>query len=303
MVLKFIKLKPFTCPGEKAGISSEPLPFEWIKNSLPQKYVIVDFDGGVVNFLYKKVTAFFIKKEFVFDNLEDITDEKIIELYNAEHDERLLERCNISQILDVPLFFISWPKDYPEHSYSEIPKPVFIFQITQQDNKINIKKINQGTVKDLEDFIFSYRQWRIPRVKSLLISKTHMECHLNKTSSPWPGDYDGVIFEKDSQKVLGILEFKTHNLDTPIEDQSITKYSTADVRRFKPLHYLQKNLMVKQYVLPSILYVIWGTKKHHTKIKIQKFDDQKILAEEYVDSPLITQNTNSITSKIIEMCR
>ena len=305
MTLRFIKAAPIVCPNQYINNPpSEPLPYSWLKKNLPDNYAILDFDGYVVNFLQKKITAFLMKKEFEYDSTDDVTDQNIIDLCNSkEFNNNWIERISISKILNVPLFFLFWPKDYPQSTYHDIQKPVFIFQISIDNDKIIMEKNSQVTATDLQEFIFSYRNFKFPNVKSMRIAKSQMECYLSTTSSPWPGDLDGVIFEKSKKKVIGLLEFKTHNLDTDIKDEGVSKYRSQDFRRFKVLNYLQKNLSEKQKDSSSLLFIIWGTKKHHKKIKIQKISDQTVLSEEYVDSPLFVDDDQSFVDLVMKMCK
>ncbi len=303
MGLRFIKSTPAVCPNQYVNNPpSEPLPYSWLKNNLPDEYAIVDFDGYVVNFLQKKITAFLMKKEFQYDSIDDVKDKNIIELCNSEEFKNdWIERLSISQLLNVPLFFLFWPKDYPQTTCTDIQKPVFIFQVNLTDSEIIMEKHSQVTAADLQKFIFSYRNFKFSNVKSLRIAKSQMECYLSTTPSPWPGDLDGLIFEKNNKKVISLLEFKTHNLDSPIEDEEVSKYGSQDLRRFKVLNYLQKNLVEKQNYPLSMLFIIWGTKEHHKKIKIQKISDQTVLSQEYVDSPLFGEE-HDFVDLVIKMC-
>ena len=305
MAFRFIPTKLIVCPGQSVvNPPSECLPYDWIKNNLSKDYDLVNFDGFAIDFKQMQITAFFMKKEFEYGTVDEVNDENIKNLFfTDEYSDGWLARLMISQLLGVPLFFFCWPKDYPHSKYPQLPAPVFIFQVSLDGNTPIIKKIKQGALPELKEFILTYRRQTFPNVKSLRISKSYMECYLSTTPFPWPGDLDGVVFERNAQKVLGILEFKTHNLNSAIEDEQISRYGQQDMRRFDVLSYLQKNLSAKQKASIPLLFIVWGKKSLHKKIKIQKIDNNRVIGEVYIDSPIFTGQYSPFTEKILELCK
>lgn len=305
MGLRFVDVSTIVCPNQFVNNPpSDPLPFKWLRDSLPNELDIVDFNGFVVNFLKKTITALFIKKEYEYDLTSEITVKNITELCNNDELKNdLIKRLMISKIFDIPLFLICWPKNYPHYLHDTIPKPVLIFKLNLILGNVVLENILQGVTDDLQKFIYSYRNFKFTNVKPLYTAKSYMECYLSTTSFPWPGDLDGIIFNKNNNQILSILEFKTHNLDTPIENESASKYQSQDFRRFRVLEYLQTHVSTIQQDLPSLLFIVWGTKSIHKKIKIQKIHNQLVIEQDYVDSPLFSKDSLSFSKLVLNMSK
>lgn len=301
MTISFQPQKPIVCPNASVRYPPvEALPFEWIKSNLENGLSVISFDGYVVRFIDRKVTALFMKKEFMYDNVAEVTEENLIKTLTENGlGINWVERLQISEILNIPLFLLCWPLNYPHSTHPTIHNPVFIFQIVFSDSVPVIKKIKRCSLNELQDFIFSYRRFRFTIVKPLLTAKSYMECYLSTTPSPWPGDLDGIILETNTKKISALLEFKTHNLSSDIEQESVNKYAIQDMRRFKVLNYLQKEIGLKQGFDPPIIFIIWGTGPYHKKIKIQKISNGQVIEETYIESPKFSNNYKKFTNEVV----
>lgn len=78
--------------------------------------------------------------------------------------------------------------------------------------------------------------------KGLTYGTSTLECHLAVHSDAlWPGDADGVLWNPETG-AFAVLEFKKHNLETPIADENIQKYMHRDTRKWQRLALLRDRL-------------------------------------------------------------
>jgi len=66
-----------------------------------------------------------------------------------------------------------------------------------------------------------------------------------------------------------LVEFKTHNLNTPIEEERVFKYSRKDRRRLNALFIIQNALKV------DLVYIIWSRDYSKIKVEVNPFSDFK----------------------------
>lgn len=78
--------------------------------------------------------------------------------------------------------------------------------------------------------------------KGLIYGTSSLECHLSRTDALWPGDADCVLWSPDEQRAVALLEFKKHNLDTPLADEGIHKYMAKDRRKWERLGLLRDRI-------------------------------------------------------------
>lgn len=275
------------CPGQ--NIKNNPiecLPLKNFKHKANNgEYSIFEVDGYVINFNNNEPSALLIKYEYNFNDVNEINSNNLIN--EISKDKFNIENwSNFANIIGLPIFIIVWPYDYPLKTY-KLNEPVFFFEIKNN----NIIYVQKGDDNTLRAFIRKYRNYAFDYCKNLRVGPSYMNCFLtNKPAQdgkydPWPGDIDGIIITKDTNKIIAILEFKTHNLNSPIEKEDMNKYSKEDSRRFNVLFYLQKFIGKKQDICPNIFYIIWGTNPDiHKKIKIQVLQDAKKSKEIIIDN-------------------
>lgn len=78
--------------------------------------------------------------------------------------------------------------------------------------------------------------------KGLIYGTSSLECHLSRTDALWPGDADCVLWSPDEQRAVALLEFKKHNLDTPLAEEGIQKYMAKDRRKWERLGLLRDRI-------------------------------------------------------------
>ncbi|GEM_PF-3432561 len=301
-MIKLRKQNLIVCPNKKASNPPQDcVPYNCFKKLNHQSYELFDLDGYTVNFLRKVASALFVKREYSFDELAEANEDTIIQsILNNENNNEWFNRLLFSEKLNISLFLTVWPYDYPNKSYDGLENPVMIFKAERCGNNIQFKLVEKGNKDNLQQFINRYRGFSFKYVKPLIISKTYMECYLSATPDPWPGDLDGVIKHSESDEIKALLEFKTHNLQTSIEDEGVNKYQSQDLRRFKALFYLQNQIKQIQGKEPPILFIIWSTREEHKRVKLQILNNGEITEELLIESTA-NENYQNLYKKIVEM--
>ncbi|MEM3362605.1 MAG: hypothetical protein QXG16_04815 [Candidatus Anstonellaceae archaeon] len=298
-MITLIRNNLVVCPDQQVKYPpSECKPFIYLKNIQQNLFYIFEIDGFTVDFKNEIPTAIFIKYEYKYKEAKEINSKNLLNVLVTKEKENLLKWGLFSNNLSLPLFIILWPFQYPKDKHLQLSKPVYFFSakkcVNEENNKFKLTFIKNGDITDLRKFIREYRKYSFNFVKPIKISPSIMNCYLTNEKGddgyydPWPGDIDGIILSKKNKKIISILEFKTHNLETPIEDEHAEKYIKEDNRRFNVLFYLQEYIKNKQGIKPVIFFIVWGTnKKIHKKIKIQilerDFKNQKIFWIESLD--------------------
>ncbi len=105
--------------------------------------------------------------------------------------------------------------------------------------------------------------------KGLFWGTTSLECHLSSTDSLWPGDVDAILFSDDVDcRPIAILEYKKHNLDTPLQDQRLSNYyPSPDGRKYNRMAILARQLAGSEDV--PVVVVYYSTKEHITQVKLE----------------------------------
>jgi len=219
----------------------------------------ISYDGYIVHKESKDITHFLILREYytkceIEKNLQQIIDEILCK------NKLCKARISVANQMGIPFSAFLIPEDYPSMNNE---KSAYIIKDISNccdfTKSIFIKSDMNKFINFIDDFRGGkYRK----KAKGLNSANTKFECFLanNDGYTPFPGDLDGLLIYEN--KVLAILEFKTHNLNTPIENQYLGQYGKADWRRIEVLHNLKTKLDVPIYV------IFWGT--NHSKIKIDK---------------------------------
>lgn len=219
----------------------------------------INYDGYIVNKSSKEITHFLLLREYDAScNLRDIWQSVFDEMLCGN---RLCQaRIAIANDMNIPFSIFLIPEDYP---YLNQDKTALI--INNITDCCNIPR-NHFMISNMREFISFINNFRGGpfkyKAKGLSAANTKFECYLANEYgyTPFPGDLDGLLIRDN--RALAILEFKTHNLDTPIEDQYLGQYGKEDWRRIEVLHNLKEYLNVPIYV------IFWGPK--HSNVKIDK---------------------------------
>ena len=83
--------------------------------------------------------------------------------------------------------------------------------------------------------------------KGLIYGTSSLECHLSRTDALWPGDADCVIWSGADNRAMALLEFKKHNMASPLEQENIQKYMRVDQRKWQRLGLLRDRIEAPLY--------------------------------------------------------
>ena len=271
------------CPNKSTKYPvTEHDPALWLK-SAEINHTVFGVDGFVVD-KHGAVSAIMSRFEFegAYINREHVVTD-LLKHYAKE----IKSEIELSQMLNVPYRLFLWPKDYPISQSTEVKEIIVFFPklINQSIDLSEAKKIN---LSGLVSGIKKYRGREYKSVKSLSSANSNLECYLaNKTNNPWPGDIDGILIDNLSRKVEAIIEYKTHNIDSPIQNEFIGKYGKQDWRRFEVLYKLQSAIEQAQTLKPKLFYIVWGSQniENHLLIKIDCIDKGKVINTSFITRP------------------
>ena len=272
------------CPKQSVSypISSHN-PFLWVArgNAAFSAFCI---DGFIVNGA-KKVNGIFQKLEYQ-GAIRSIEIQEIIHFMGLDN---VIAAIKFAKQTTSRYKIFVWPLNFPEGYSADSPLiQMFDLDISEDQKQVVLLRKLDINIKYLATGIQSLRGFSFSSVKTLSVATSNVECFLaNNTSNPWPGDLDAVLFSHAINAPSHILEFKTHNVDKPTENEFIGKYGVQDWRRFDVLFDLQNNLHVNTGHKPKILYIAWGTKNvpNHKNIKIDVIEKGKILSTHVFPKP------------------
>jgi len=240
-------------------------PLFWLRDSLVSPYSVTDFQGYTVNGGDYVTRLLFLGQHARTNTPVNTDDIRTLLRAIASSKQAWRDRIAVAQSLGVGIDAVFCPEGYPA-SYDEASKSLVTYvhgieSTNDWPNRVEFMNLFDVAVKirELRDGR-SFRQ-----SKGLNSANTQFECALSRlTTDPWPGDLDGVLFVNGTP--LALLEFKTHNLESPIENEHLGKYGAQDWRRIHVLRVFQKAMGD----IP-ILFIVWGP--NHQKIKIQKIEN------------------------------
>jgi len=83
--------------------------------------------------------------------------------------------------------------------------------------------------------------------KGLTYGTSSLECFLSETDSAYPGDVDLILVNKSSAKAIALFEYKKHNLQSSVREQTLSNYyPRPDRRKYERLAIL------RDYIDPAI---------------------------------------------------
>lgn len=297
--MRVFKPKRRVCEGKKVQFDITELdPFIWLQVT-SDTHISFCIDGFIVT-TAKKINGVFNKYEYEGDyNIEELTT-LLIENYSQE----IFACASFAKILNTQYRIFIWPKDYPVN-FSIEDNLILSIKPLINDGTIDLSNHNLINIKSLEAGIKQLRGYSFSNVKSLLSANSNVECYLaNKTGNPWPGDLDALFYLIKENKIIALIEFKTHNKNTPIEKEFIGKYGDQDWRRFEVLYNLQDELNAIQGSKPKLFYIVWGTQdfENHKTIKIDIIENNKIALTKIMARPIFGAPSKDLFNYIIDAC-
>ena len=282
--MKFISSGMIVCPNQNVRHPpTKDSPTNWLRGNVVGLDVIT-VHGYIVD-VDNQIPALFLKSEFdesFGHNTNDLV-ERYINYSGWSHLKTL------SEVINCPVNLLLIPYRFPYKStdpdYHE-KKCIFYYE-----DIINSKFSKESVISlsDVKYILTKLRKRNFKFAKPLKSAMSYFECYLANdgygNKSPWPGDIDGVLFFRGRHRA--ILEYKTHNLRSPIIDEYIGKYGKEDWRRFSVLNVLKSKLNV------PIFFIVWGP--NHYEVKIQVILDGDIVHGIYLT------NKREFHHKIIEL--
>ncbi|NJI27153.1 hypothetical protein HBI98_08065 [Aeromonas veronii] len=165
-----------------------------------------------------------------------------------------------------------------------------IYTRLNNDYSIDVKVITIDELKN-KIRIGTGKKFNIGR-KGLLYSTSKLECYLSTTDTPYPGDVDIILSNRDFSE-FKIIEYKKHNLSTPIEEQALYNYyPNPDRIKYNRLEILRK------YLTNAELYTLYYTTDHRLETKIElNSNGSNILIQGksvYLSSPSDKSDTSAV---------
>lgn len=278
--MRFVKSRlPVVCPCQEvkyppAGES----PTDWLRGGYLGLEVIT-IHGFIVD-KSNSIPALFLRAEFIEEG--DLKLSYLINRYVKYEGWELLK--TVSEYLNSPVNLLLIPYGYPNselQKFSVNDKCLYLFDDITNNSFECYKRIS---LLDLGLIFKSMRGRSFTRAKKLNAASTYLECslanELTGDKNPWPGDIDGILFLRKIPRA--ILEYKTHNLNSPIRNERIGKYGKADWRRVNVLNVLKNKLNV------PIFFIVWGP--NHTEVKIQVICETEEVHQDFYTSKDLLQD-------------
>jgi len=293
--------KPRLCPGRRTTYPPvECEPFHWMKDNMPFG-TITDIDGFTIDEDKELVTGLLQKREYDINDYDAVLDCTQVKesLVRYENEPEWKLRCKLSFLLEVPLFLTIWPIDYPIMKYPKASSPIIAFNISLHENELQFGKEFEGDTKDLVALVRKLRGRSRSTTKTLYLATTMMECFLVTTSDTWPGNLDAFTWDPKRNVVTSIIEFKTHNNPGYTISSQYFGQWPEDKLRLKALDIMQKYIATKSDK-PKLVFVVWGTDKSHTEVKLQTIDSLKSSNDRYIKRPMFTNiTTKEFTDEVL----
>tara|TARA_B100001741_G_scaffold892_1_gene755 strand:+ start:7445 stop:8362 length:918 start_codon:yes stop_codon:yes gene_type:complete len=304
----FKKLHRIVCPNQKVKYNiTKHNPLDWIFPKIESdEYSVFDVDGytisGTSSFDKNKVpSGNFTRVELEENNYDNLNDIDLIERIKNRFERKIINNILFSNILGVNHWVIVTLNNYPLH-YNLNEKLIFSLKFELKKSILNLITIKKLSFYEFEKGIKKLRGFSFNKVKTLKSGPSHLSCYSsNKTLNPFPGDLDGCILNKVNNKVVSLIEFKTHNINSPINQEHIGKYGKQDWRRFEVLFNLQLFLEKKQNFKPKVFYVAWGTGnfKNHEFIKVDNIAKGEILKSSLIKRPKFGIYSSELFQKLL----
>jgi len=309
--IRIIENFPDKCPDcRKSFEPASNLPEIWVEkalNILDERFNGININGYMINFKEEKVVNVTLKKEFVgnFKKNENIEREltEFVKKYVRYHDKTFKKYILLSSILNVPFYFILFPHMFPNPEFDFRPnqKMIYIYEVTALNN-VYLK--HQFDINDLEHWLNMEKDFKFNSNKPLDYADMYLSCYVSKnTTNQLPGDIDYCVFFKST--VAFIFEFKTHNLNKPIENENISNYKEQDFRRFNVYKHLLKQLRSNQKYTPIFVYLVWGTNinlDNHRNIRMDFFkyknNQMNLVISKTIEHPEISGSINNFVEAL-----
>lgn len=298
--MEIFKPRRRVCAGQSVRYPITALdPMPWLVPPEDADYDCFAVDGFVTAGR-GAITAFFQRFEYRDAN-DPLVVEGLLHVLRTRYSSDLIGAVYLSELINCPNRVFVWPEDFPE-GYPADAREIVSLRPEMIDGVLRLDTYRMVDLESLAGGIEQLRGRSFKNVKSLLSAGSNVECYLaNATADPWPGDLDAVLVDKASGDVLALVEFKTHNRDTPVEDEAPGKYGQQDWRRFEVLYGLQDRLQAAQGARPSLWYLAWGTQDvpNHRLIKLARIEGNRVIEELLLERPAFGVWSEGLSNKLV----
>jgi len=229
-----------------------------------------------------------------------VTESHIISnaLHQCDGQEKIEGLCRFAQKYSLSCHYFLF-KESPD--FGRNPTPIIEVNLDGSSQVVNVTEIKLATLKERIQHL-SGGPVTVGR-KGLIYGLTSLECYLSTTSAAWPGDADLVLVDSNFTPVA-IIEFKKHNLNTPIADQALANYyPRPDRRKYDRIALLRDHFPGEA---PSIVVVYYSTQASFHEVKLElvhgKVGDLRGGVSTLVPLPNTTdsQSCNGFVSALLE---
>lgn len=204
-------------------------------------------------------------KRIIDNQASDLSQKDYVQFYNwidkvdgKPYMDKLLTFCDKNNISCHYFLF----KD--NESWKDDPNTIYDICITNPSVNVLSPSGVQSRIKEL-------RNVSVPiGPGGLIYGTSSLEGYLSKTPYFWPGDVDALLIDKNNS-VRAIIEYKKHNLNTAIEQQTLMNYRDRDRQKYQSLGLLRDRLQSDDTSLP-ILMVYYPTNPNIEQIKVERID-------------------------------
>lgn len=275
-LIRLLDPTPRVCPNRQPPRFS-PAGSEFLREvvaNVSKPSVACTVDGYIVS-SSGAITRLFFKREF--ELLQ--SGAKELDIANALTNEESVQKTKIvlnsvAKLLDCGVDYLFSPAGYPYSNASELKMLL-----------ISVDDIDSGRARrryvdyhGLAEHIRFYRGRSFSNPKPITVATSAIECFLanefieSGSADPFPGDLDFILIRDGVARLIG--EFKTHNLPSPIDNESCENYQSEDWRRLDVLLKLSSKLNCK------LFYIFWGPR--HQEIKIQEITPSRKIVQSTV---------------------
>ena len=258
------------CDDRNVRARSHPFsgePGDWLADTYLEQYGLVGFTFDFfVNWTTHSISnQLWIKRvvEGAFNPWPILSRDISNAIYQCDGEEKVKQLCGFATKYGMSCHYFL----FKESSNSQRP-PAPIVEVEFDGN---------GFVEGVQEVQLLNLMSRIRQLsggpvrvgsKGLFYGLTTLECFLSKTDAAWPGDADLVLVDS-SLSPLAIIEFKKHNLNTPISNQTLSNYyPSPDGRKYDRLALFRDYFNDSASVLP-IVVVYYSTKQSVCQVKLE----------------------------------
>lgn len=224
-------------------------------------------DGRVVHEVWIKRLVSLVGKERV--GVEDIVDSDVAgKLEELEGKEHIISAVNTMKAINIKLRYLLIFNKRITDDTSTKAFIGFFMDYSLEDNCFYYEYLS---LNKLKAYIKAYTGRSLKIGKGLKVAETYLEAYLSKTDTPFPGDCDELIFNRDGIKVLIEYKKSTSKDKLQVIAQSYKRYyKDADRLKYIRLNIIRKYITQFSACEVPLINVLYSVEETDKKIKIEK---------------------------------